>query len=39
MQAVKQHALLQLPPAQRTAPVMRELQGRSYAETAAAPEA
>ena len=31
-----QHALLQLPPAQRTALVMRELEGRSYAETAAA---
>ena len=31
-----QHALLQLPPAQRAALVMRELEGRSYAETAAA---
>jgi RNA polymerase sigma factor (sigma-70 family) len=31
-----QHALLQLPPTQRAALVMRELEGRSYAETAAA---
>ena len=31
-----QRAMLQLPPAQRSALVLRELEGRSYAETAAA---